>query len=426
MNRKTEFATNELIRMQSRNYSWEVEKSDRMIKREEKMYDEMLNNFISVMKDVCSVNNKRKVPGSNDSHLCRYHLRPPGGDSSAADLVEYNDRIAKKAKMENLTSTPVTFRERPDSDLDASPVGVEELNLGEMNLNDSSSEEVITSPGDRSMDKKFRQMKVAPPRVEDGNMTLARRTIAANETFDSTASYRSRIHSLPSVGTKVVIKPLTFGKNLSKSVSLSDVDYSTWKGEGDFEFTNHNMFDDVFQDFWVGDTGTYGLERLFAEIPPNEVFDGLEYGTDESEVERLIIKETKNKLYSIFLKQCSKTNLTIKNYQHRTRTGALITPGKRKASSQPELPKDNPTKAARLAPPARRNIDLKTPRNRLQTHSGSRPALRPSGRRRNSIVAPISQPGQATLPEMWRKNFKECVDDMATAGRVGSKDSNEQ
>ena len=58
LNRKSEFATNELVRFESRRYTWETEADYRVKRMKEKELEERLNDFIIVMKNVCNAHNK--------------------------------------------------------------------------------------------------------------------------------------------------------------------------------------------------------------------------------------------------------------------------------------------------------------------------------------------------------------------------------
>ena len=61
LNEKCEFAEIELVRMESKKYSWETEADYRTDWKKEKELEEKLNNFISVMKNICSVDKKHKL-----------------------------------------------------------------------------------------------------------------------------------------------------------------------------------------------------------------------------------------------------------------------------------------------------------------------------------------------------------------------------
>ena len=52
MNKKCEFASNEIIRLVSKNYSWDESVADKERRRVEKEYEEKLDNFVYVMRNV--------------------------------------------------------------------------------------------------------------------------------------------------------------------------------------------------------------------------------------------------------------------------------------------------------------------------------------------------------------------------------------
>jgi len=72
LNKKCEFATNELVRMESSKYSWDDDMDHRKEKLKERELDEMLSNFISVMKTICNTNNKRKIEKIDEFTCSRY------------------------------------------------------------------------------------------------------------------------------------------------------------------------------------------------------------------------------------------------------------------------------------------------------------------------------------------------------------------
>ena len=131
---------------------------------------------------------------------------------------------------------------------------------------------------------------------------------------------------------------------------------------------------------------------------------------DQNEVEKIILEKTKNKLYEIFLKQCKNTNLKRRSYTHGPRTGALVTPGKRKTPPQPELLGNNPTKAACLDPV----MDYSgTQRERFHSMSGSRTTKVSSTRQTKGRYrfAVNVQPGQTLLTNLWKKKSLQNLED---------------
>ena len=60
MNRKYEFASYELVRLESKNYSWDERKKDKTKQVEDAHLKSYIDSFIKVMKCVHNPHNKRK------------------------------------------------------------------------------------------------------------------------------------------------------------------------------------------------------------------------------------------------------------------------------------------------------------------------------------------------------------------------------
>ena len=174
-------------------------------------------------------------------------------------------------------------------------------------------------------------------------MSRAKKTIAANEHFESSDSFRKRIASLPSTmqsGIKPLIKPVAKQIRQSysdpTSVELSDVDFSVWS-EGDKFKRNDSDEHSLEQELylieplaWMDDCNDYGLVDLF------HVKDESQCEVDEEVVNEIIRNKTKNKLYEIFLKQCR--HLPPKNYSSgkgTSQTPSIAKTGKRDRSPEP-------------------------------------------------------------------------------------------
>ena len=159
---------------------------------------------------------------------------------------------------------------------------------------------------------------------------------------------RKRLNSLPE-RTSGEIKISIFCKKRSLSTSFEGVDFTQWLSDDSIKDELHSeekCVGDVTttsEHIWMDEDGTYGLECLF---------DGkLDLLREDNEVEEIMIERTKNKLCEIFKKMCpSKVGTAKSNVIRRASAGVLVTPGKRKTSSQPGLTNDNPTKTARVHP----------------------------------------------------------------------------
>ena len=89
---------------------------------------------------------------------------------------------------------------------------------------------------------------------------------------------------------------------------------------------------------WVIEYGTFDLEFLFIDDEERE----------DIVVNDLVQDITKNKLYDIFTKTCTKPLPKYRAYNQKAREIAvvLVTPGKRKTSFLPDLVDTRPTKTA--------------------------------------------------------------------------------
>ena len=383
MNKKFEFASNEIVRLESKKYSWDQSIADREKRREEKVHDEKLVCFINVMRNVGNVNKRKSCDNMSDALPC--------------SRLQIDQEVTKKRRMSVNTSTPVSYRQNQQdhsdsvsdtsgSTFDWSPEG-NDIALGPGKAKD------VKLP----VDGVLKSLKLTPIKPENKPMTTARQTIAANETMDSTEYHRRRINSLPTRGS--ILHTPTLRLRPAISISGDITNQSLCCGELDgLEPMNVSplAMDEIFQDFWVGEDGTYGLSELFLD----------QEELDEKETERLIRMKTKNQLCEIFLRTCRGKPLRyacgLKSKPVGGVAGALVTPGKRKASPQPEPHMNgNPTKAAcqRL---------VKECIDRSNSISGgigmsSRTKGKKSTRRRLSSM-PTLDPRQQKLTNLWKVN----------------------
>ena len=320
MNSKQEFASNELIRLESKNYSWEERKLHKLEREEEMKTTADIENFINVMKMVHKCTNKRKIITLND-------YRSKNGTSQSSKL-----NLNKRLKM--ATSTPTHYRDQPLIDLDESPVTVGEIM--DITASDTSSKSLtaMDSSGKvpKVISKAIENLKITPLKEEASNKTRARLSVTANEHSDSQEFFRKRLNTVPVPRRKNYINT---AKLMGRSNSMEDIDFSEWNSGDSLGIEGETVVTD--EDFW-DDKESYGISLLFAE---QEVRDQVE--------ERGYIEEmTKNKLYEIFIKMCPNRVIKVRGRQGKATglTGVLATPEKRKASPLPELDKANPAKTA--------------------------------------------------------------------------------
>ena len=232
------------------------------------------------------------------------------------------------------------------------------------------------------------------PVKEHASLQKARVLIAANELYESDESYRKRLNSLPERKSGE-IKISTFCKKRSLSTSFEGVDFTQWLSDDSIKDELHSEekcvgdVTTISEHLWIDEDGTYGLECLF---------DGkLDLLREDIEVEEIMLERTKNKLFEIFKKMCpSKVGTAKSNVIRRASAGVLVTPGKRKTSSQPGLTNDNPTKTARVHPFTQRPrsetvSNIHTPRNKSLKRS-----------RKKSVTIALER-GQMKISNMWRE-----------------------
>ena len=103
LNRKNEYALNEIIRLESANYAWDEAERLRVEKKKQLEHESMLKNFINVMNDIrikCDVIKQVTILDNGDTiSRIKHHKRPPRQLKGAG---------SKKRRME--FSTPLSFR----------------------------------------------------------------------------------------------------------------------------------------------------------------------------------------------------------------------------------------------------------------------------------------------------------------------------
>ena len=389
LNRKNEFATNELVRLESRKYTWETEADYKAERMKEKDLEERLVNFIAVMRNVCNVQNKRKFKMNGSDEFDCSRLRALSTDEETG-VSSTN----KRRKME--TSTPVAFRHQLTMLSDSSP-GSDCLD----SCSDNDGSQVVvatTNDGDDLEEKHLlsRQMckiTITPPKPEAHVFTEARNSIAANETLDSSDTYRRRINTCPDVGFRQIVK-----KNVLKHARSYESHINCNNARGmDVEFIDTQGVDTEFinglskeGEYWIDDNGTFGLDTLFLDKEESE----------ERQIEEIIVEKTKNKLYEIFVKTFANkpiirpTRVPVRKGDGRGGTGGTgvpVTPGKRSLSPQPESHMGNPTKTACRTPCAGQR------RVRANSSCGTHRANKPKTRQRLYTIS-----GQRLLTQMWR------------------------
>ena len=322
LNRKSEFASNRIIRLESKGSTWEEEKKQVEERRNQRLHEQTVQNFICVMKSVAS-NNKRKYENAISVQNVNLDLEP--------HLPTTFRSNSKRLRME--TSTPKHYRDPKNITVGSSPLDHDQLSTWDSSIELSGvvSEGTMSLDGDcnksnaSSLCNKTNKLEMTPPAVETTPQEMASNSIAANEYFEASDMFRRRIRSMPGLGASQY-KPVIAPAALNKSRSMGDVDLLRLnKRDMTFQASGKTFY---IED-WVVKEGTYGFDVLFMD--DNEAI--------ELETEEIIRDRTKNKLFQIFIKACG--NKIPKRRHAGKSVGVLATPGKRKFSFS--LPEPSPS-----------------------------------------------------------------------------------
>ena len=205
LNKRNEYATNELVRMESSKYSWEADKLLRDEKRSERLREEKLSCFVDVMKSVAKLSciNNQANASTNETHIYRFL-------TGAKRLLDNQESIPdKRCRMDS--STPLKYRDPKKIDLESSPImGACEdvIDLSGLTLSEDSSLNNMTVEGctvqdqtqpneDMVINKKCHKMNITQPKKDSPTTNVAKNLTTANQHFDSNEFFRRRSISLP-------------------------------------------------------------------------------------------------------------------------------------------------------------------------------------------------------------------------------------
>ena len=184
LNKRNEFATNELVRMESSKYSWEADKLSRDEKRSERLREEKLSCFVDVMKSVAKlpcINNQANA-STNETHIYRFI-------TGAKRLLDNQESIPdKRCRMDS--STPLKYRDPKKIDLESSPImGACEdvIDLSGLTLSEDSSLNNMTVEGctvqdqtqpneDMVINKKCHKMNITQPKKDSPTKNVAKKS----------------------------------------------------------------------------------------------------------------------------------------------------------------------------------------------------------------------------------------------------------
>ena len=100
LNKKCEFASYEIVRLESKKYTWDQNVADKERKKIEKEQEEKLENFINVMKSIHNDDKRKMLNTQNDIATCS---RFDG---------EFKCGPKRRRRMSTSTSTPIAYHAR--------------------------------------------------------------------------------------------------------------------------------------------------------------------------------------------------------------------------------------------------------------------------------------------------------------------------
>ena len=224
LNRKHEYTNNELIKLETNLYSWELDKKQTDERKSRKRLKDNIEQFVTVISDV-ELKEKERLKCNNLDSTYRFKRLEPSSVCGRS----------KRIRME--TSTPINARRSPNKlNLSASPVEMQSLSLessgsGESYLNPMGKVE------EKMVSKVLLKLNITPPKIESKLLQLVRQTIAATEYFDSiefrrkTCSKRTRTTSdnFMDVDEENYTKTLKKGSSIDNL--LKSMDWDKWVEE---------------------------------------------------------------------------------------------------------------------------------------------------------------------------------------------------
>ena len=222
LNKKQEYSSNKIIRMETHKYSWEleVERSEETKLKQNKK--EKICCFINVMKNLTL-----SVLKNSFSRSKRQKSKPLSLGKS------------KRIKMMQ-TSTPISDRREPQPVIDSDDSGTRDLtgdsndskcSMNISNINGGDVEKEKTEP-----DIKMRTFNIKTPSPESKELQIAKNIITAEDFYDSERPKLNRTTSANNISCASVQQEgeLTV-RDRSISTSLQDIDFEKWDTDKKFK-----------------------------------------------------------------------------------------------------------------------------------------------------------------------------------------------
>ena len=433
LNKRSEFAINELIRMESTKYAWQYEKDNRVAARQELIHEESLLNFINVMKTLnnCAGNFHKRKKRAHADNVDIYRFltkqetpvatdREQGETTSTVEQVgllldldsdilceEIDTRTdfrPSKKRKEMDTSTPLRPRSTQQIMLASSPIDNLQLDLDALTVGkEDDSRERDQEPKDWRVDLDLRILEISSPNEGCPYQTMAERVVGANNHLDAVESYRHRTLSFPEQSRRSweISQDSTRSRSLSLDSSMQGVDIRDWSTLDKFKSYHSDP------DPEESSLDSYNLELLFGPIAHVDWFG--ESHLNDTRLEAAIVEQAKNKLYKIFARECP--NVAKYKKCGPRGVGIMTASCKRKSSLENMRPGKIPQLKHRQL-----TIDeiFGAPRTRSNTISGAqtnnRPVSRgskPNNKTRRPRSHSINRGSQSRLITLWKRNFPQ-------------------
>ena len=177
-NRKSEFSNNELIRMESYQYSWEREQEEKMNNVARVEHEKKVVDFINVMSNVC------RSKDTQDMHKTLSCYR------SKKRSVQGTESLKKRFKMN--TSTPLSKHERREVSLiEISDTSCESL-AEEVNLSNGSGAEGEDLKKNEELPVNIEPLRVSRKEKETKFMVMVKNFITMEEHAEALAFFKHR------------------------------------------------------------------------------------------------------------------------------------------------------------------------------------------------------------------------------------------
>ena len=415
LNKKKEFAINEILRMEAGNYSWEMDQEHHNSRIKEQTLESNIRNFINVMSNVkYNCDNKYELmTAPNKKPVSRYKNPKRTARDCTQTQLGQQEIVLRHFKKQRVmeTSTPVCYRQQQQILADESPISSEANSISTSGEISDVCDESHTGLSGNA--EHLQLDKLAPePKVQE----IARQIVTANNHFEASDAYVTRMN-MGRCGDVDISEIIDAKKQVVDDHEHVDgVDISNWekedkfkKNDSDTRSVDQEDVSEVKCQKFNSDDQDLGLVDLFREGDDDDDFGladlFLEEEVCEAELDRILRRKNRNSLYDAFDKDTFVRNGTI----------VCTTPVKRKLSPSNQTPGGRFNKLSMKlynSPELRQQsiityMDEGTPRRRNTAFGVDRKSkAKTYGRRRiASVGSKVKTTGntQQLLQDLWKK-----------------------